>query len=489
MTTYRLLLVAIVSAVLVGIPASAQRFRRPVTQAAVAVDVQGLVDAALADRRQEVRLPAGVYRLAKPLVLGRHDLSTVRLIGAGKRQDNHSPYGGTVLIADHDGPAIVIQGGRGSGVEGLSVYGPYFDELLYKPFRGGDRAAWPGEDRRYNPSAGVAVDVGPHGSGHTTIRDVEIGGFGVAVVTYPNGGDGNGDFLSIEHCRLIACRDGVSISHTQSRTVRVDRTTFQCLHTAVTNAQHGKRLGEWDGWIANCDFNQVHRVCRLSQAYAGPTVFQSCYGELVGSLGDFDSGGARAATRTVFRDCRFVLDLEPAGLIADGGSILLDGGIYQTPDIPVVGSACEVRGAKFRPRYYEAFGPFEEGRRQAVNRHPLIDRPHPAKTGTGWGDIKSAAYFPNAGSDYQIGWDGPYPKRVYDVWEKRTVFFAETSAILPDKAKPAPGDVLIDDVGMIAWSIVTVAADGKTCKLDRVNFPGKKVGESGHFYHLREATK
>ena len=492
--TRRVLLAFAFAAVALAVPASAQLFRRPAVRLAdvppAPIDLQGMVDAAIAARQQEVRLPAGVYRLTAPLVLGRNDLSCVRLVGAGKRTDNHSPFGGTVLVADFDGPAVVVRLGRGSGVESLSIYGPYLADLLYKPFRGGDRANWPGEDRRYNPSAGIAVDVGSGGSGHTTIRDVEVGGFGVGVVTFPDGGDANGDFLSLEHCRIVACRDGLSVSHSQSRTVRVDRCTFQCLHTAVTNCQHGKQTGEIDGWIVNSDFNQVYRLCRITQGWAGPTVFQSCYGELVWSLGDFDSGGSRTANRTVFRDCRFDLRAEPGrnDLITDGGYVLLDGGIYSTNDLPVCGSTVEVRGAKFRPAYYEMLGPFPTGRKLAANRFPLIDRPHPAKTGTGIGDVKSVAYFPNPeSSDYQVSRETPPGPREYRVWEKRFCKYEPDveSLTLPVGAKPDRGDVIQCDVTLTAWAVVQVAADGRTCAMERINHRGRSIPTGGHWYLMK----
>lgn len=488
-----LLPIAALAAVFACLPASAQLFRRPARVADVApapIDLQALVDAAAASGQQEVRLPAGVFRLARPLVLRPSNVfGTLRLVGAGPRYNGDARFGGTELVADFDGPAVIIQGGRGSSVERLSIRGPLWSSLFNHPYPGADLAAWPGERKRYNPSCGVAVDVGSPFSEHPRILDCEIGGFECGVVTKPDGGDGNGDFLTLRQCRILHCVYGVSITHTQSRRVTVEDCTIQCVHTAVTNRDHGKGVGELDGWV-RADFNQVARLCNFTQGYAGPTVFQSCYGELVGSLGNFDSGGSRTANRTVFRDCRFDLRLASGnGVIADGGGLLLDGGLIHTHDLPVVGSECDVRGTKFRPSSYENWTTFPRGRKRAANWWPLIDRPHPAKTGTGWADIASVAHFPNPDADtnYQVGWQGRGPVRTYGVWERRFVKYdpVTETMVFPPSAKPEVGDLVQHDATMTAWVVLVVHADGRGVSLSRVNNAGREIPETGNTYLVK----
>lgn len=448
--------------------------------------LQSLVDAAVATGQQEIRLPAGEFHLTAPLVLkGPNHFSTFRLVGAGMVHNNDARFNGTRIIADFDGPAVVIQGGRNTTIEKLSIYGPLWPQLFGLPNHGPNLADWPGERKRYNPSCGVAVDIGPPFSGWPNLIDVEVGGFEVGVITKPDGGDNNGDFLSLTRCRILHCVYGLSITHTQSRNVRVERTTFQEMHTAVTNKDHGLQTGEIDGFFSSCDFNTLVKVCNFNQGYAGPTTFQNCYGEVVGSLGNFDSGGARAAMRTIFRDCQFHLNMAPNTLIADGGSILLDGGLYMTGDIAVSRSFTETRGAKFRPSYYEQHATYATPDRLAANTsRGLIGIPHVGNAKQL--DIATTAFFPlPSSSDYQVAHDGPNGLRPYpEAWPKSEGSFADEVCVPIGWANPQPGQLLMCDVTYTVWVVQEVGPD-KACSLRRVNNAGVEIPATGHFYLIR----
>lgn len=318
-------------------------------------DIQNMIDDAVNHGEQEVHIPAGVFHADRPIVVGKKDdYSTLRIVGAGPRYNYDARFGGTSVVADFDDRELwLFQGARGSSLRSLSSYGPYWQGLFDRPIPGPNIADWPGRHVPLNPSAGVAIDRGLPYSERVTLDNVEIGGFEVAVITKPDGGDFNGDFVTVRRSRLLYNAVTAAPTHTQARNLRVDECLILFTHTFLDNTSYGMQRGEVDGRITGCSFNTMWNLAKINQAWAGPVSFTDCTGELIGSLGDFTSGGARAATRTVFRDCRFDLRMGEPGLISRGGSILLDGGIFTTADIAVADSVVECRGVKWRPGKYE----------------------------------------------------------------------------------------------------------------------------------------
>lgn len=457
---------------------------------AITINIQALIDTAYATGQQEIRLPAGEFHLTQPLILKSNNanlpFSTIKLIGAGICHIGETQFNGTVLVADfEDGPAISFQGARNSTIENLSIRGPYYSQLVWNP-RGPNLADWPGNRNRYNPSAGIAFEKS---SQAVTIKDVEITGFEVGVITCPTGDDGNSDFLSLERCTISFCVWGISISHTQARALVLDRCRDNIgLHTFITNRVHGKQSGEVDGIFTGCSFNDIEHLCDLNQAYAGPVTFQSCYGELITDLGDFYSGWARSATKTTFRDCHMNFLTKELLAKGAGATILLDGGIFETKDIVIADLNLECRGIKFRPAYYEQDLEFSKARKEAINlTRGLVIRSHPSIFNTAMEGIKTAAYFPDVNTNNQLANEGPNgPVRKFQVFPKDQCVYEDDTIKLPEGSNPLFGNILqSDQEGLTTWIIVKVDNDGITCKLERINNIGKTVDMAGNFYLFR----
>lgn len=449
-------------------------------------NLQAVVDRAIWSGRQEVHLLPGEYRLSEPLILGKKDaLTSLRLIGSGRCYAGEVGYGGTLLVADFvNGPIINFTGARNSSVEDLTIRGPYRDELIWKP-RGPNLRDWPGTGDRYRPSVGVGVDcLGGYYSSLLTLRNVEVIGCEVGVATKTDGSDGNGDFLVLDDCQIWWCTYGISIGHTQARClVMKNCRDITGLHTFLTNRTHGKQQGQVNGSISGCAFNTVERMNYLLQVYAQSVVYRSCYGELIGSLSQSPTLGTRSVVATKYVDCDFDLRLHPNGLIAEGGSIVLDGGIYTTHDIAVTDCPVEARGVKFRPGFYEASPTFSRSRKLAANfTRGIVPQLNSKTVSTKQDGVKTSAYFPDVETDFLIDNDdllGPARRgRVVDKFD--CVYSGET---LRFSVGPPPREghvVQCDRPGRTTWIVTKVS--GQTATLERINNVGIPYDPAGNLY-------
>jgi hypothetical protein len=147
-------------------------------------------------KRQEMRLDSRTFLCGGPLHLGYGDtFLTATLIGEGRRFANSHRLGGTGLrFIDATQMGVNIQGGRGSGIRNLSIFGPLtrlqkvpqqtpahplngttvlagmghlnhrpqIDNVFYDDL---DVANWKDPDdpatgyRRYSPNAGISIDA------------------------------------------------------------------------------------------------------------------------------------------------------------------------------------------------------------------------------------------------------------------------------------------------------------------------------------------
>lgn len=421
-------------------------------------------------------IPPGEYLLTEPLVLGDPTTFTTRhLRGSGRCPFGEAGYGGTVLRAAFEFPAIAVVGARNSSISNLSLVGPYYDELKWQP-KGPDLSDWPGSSDVLNPSAGIAVDpnlTGPWSSG-LLLNNVEISGFAVGIVTQPGGADSQGEFVTAQNCGINFCGYGVSISQQQNRRLAVRDCDFLSLHTALTNNAHGKRYGRIDGGFHSCSFNEVERLFDL-YGNCGITTFDGGCAELLGSLGQYRTGGHRTATPVSIRnvDLRFRTD-RPATLYGvGGGQVRLEGGSVETEDIAVFDLDLLIDGVRFRPVRYER-GPVSPALRRAVS----FTKGHilwPALYGSQPWRPHSAAWFPNSAVDLQLpfGTQAKLPKRhQYDI----TFNPDDETAWFPAGVRVFPGDVVVEADTMTVW--VVMGPKAARWQLERVNNRGRTPGRS-----------
>ena len=334
-----------------------------------ATKIQAAIDAYLTGTDDTLYFPPGRYLCSRGLMVGKAGgFVHASVKGGGMNYRGYFSNAPCLFFTSADTPAISFQGGRGCDWDGVSLYGPgiawgysqglgnYAGALVDDTVS----ANWsdpsilavsPNSNGRYTPAAGFAIDPysgvvptpaykGTYGmplSSDMSFRNIWVGGFDTALVTQPSGADGNGDFIKIDRALIEYCRYGVSISQTQSRNVSVRNTSFNQIHTALTNNKHGKQIGFFGGVIDNCSFGKGIQILDIgSTAYSGPMKFLSCYAEAMYILG-YIGGGNSVVERSVIFDslsADFTLRLSrpiPQYLLTGFLStipVLFNGGIY-----------------------------------------------------------------------------------------------------------------------------------------------------------------
>jgi hypothetical protein len=461
-------------------------------------DIQAMLDAAVAPGgNQTVQLPAGTIVLTKPLSMCQTSVfSTVHLVGAGR---NYVGDGnGTTLVCNYeDGPAIDVVAGRNCTIKHLSLRGPYYTQLQWKP-PGLKFTDWPGKGSVTTPSVGISTDYHgtTGGSSNTWIEDVEVNGFEVGVCTTPSGGDGNGDFLSLVNTSIMNCTWGISISQTQMRCLSVSGGYYANMYTFLTNGTHGRKSGELNALIRSAGLGQIVRLCNLTQAYSGAVVFQSVYGEQIGYVGNF-SGAAIGGADTVIRDSDFMWNFDPSNpTFAVGGALLLDGGNWLCNDLAVFDCDVEVRGTRFYPVNYTAMGWPPKNtpqRRKAANASfgmlPRFETLSPNYPTARARQPHTYVWFPSpANSDTITGNNGAAPKVAVRSFPKAQCSYQNNTIVLPTQGTTEQmlGALVQDDQpGRTTW-IITGNPTGKRWILERLNNLGAPVDAvTGNFWLLQ----
>lgn len=345
---------------------------------------------------QTITLAAGVFLQNDTAHLGyggTNAFTTRRLVGAGPCFWGDPGFGGTQFVHSlPDRPALVVQGGRQSGVKGLTLAGPNLQfllgsiNLLFGPdatLDASDRATWrgpallavPQSANRYCPYVGFAIDPysGPRPSpsyadvnyppgestaqwgralsSQTTIEDVNLYGFELGAGTDVSGGDGNGDFTEFVRVSFGFLPYAYSAGNSQGRTTRFDYCNFEVIHTILTTITHGLQLGARGFIFDACGFGAVVQLLAVGTAYAGAVTFNQCYGEQVwriGEVGSYTLNNQPVVFNQCdwrFTDCGDELGI-PATLVdgsADAGVVFNHGSLL-LPGITVFSSQLEVNG-------------------------------------------------------------------------------------------------------------------------------------------------
>lgn len=308
-----------------------------------AVAIQAAIAAAIAATVRIVLIPSGVYQIDRTIHLGGTlRFTCLELRGEGYAVNAESPYGGTSLVATFsNAPAINIQGARGSIVRDLTIKGPNYDHIndnamgiIGTPLVEDTTVAnwWDSSlsangATRYAPSAGIAIDgwagsapatsypttyvaYGQNYSSDVMIENCQISGFNVAIVVQPCDADGNGDFTVIRRCLLTSCVWGISVGNTQSRQVGIQDVKIAQMYCALTNNQHGRQLGKFNGTVDNLSIGSVIQMFEFgTAAYFGPIKFSCCYGESMWRLGNYSSTSSSEQSMS-FEQCAFNFHLQ-----------------------------------------------------------------------------------------------------------------------------------------------------------------------------------
>jgi hypothetical protein len=322
--------------------------------------IQSAIDDAVYVKKCAVYLPGGRYRITKTLqagygvtpLSGGNAYASPHICGDGMVFRGETIFAGTVIIADIDNaPAINFQGVRFATLSNLSILGnnytyaltnrlgqwgltaaerPTVDDLDIANWI--DPALPASASSRYAPLAAITTDAYSGSrpatsypdvdypsaifgsvsqwnklgtSSHITFSNVYIAGFYAGLVTYPSGGDGQGEFYKFNDCYFEYNAYGVVITHTQARNFVLKGTNIDNSYAALANGVFGIQNGSAVFEAYGCAFDRSINVFLASGANNGPMVLSGCYGESLYKLGEFNFSGATQRQSITIDSCEF----------------------------------------------------------------------------------------------------------------------------------------------------------------------------------------
>lgn len=309
-------------------------------------------------------LPGGVYKTTDTIHLGYGSSFVSAFLRGDAYRYKGEPFSGTAIVPTFsDRPAINFQGGRGSSVQDIAVIGLLNDWIEDQNYaRTGEAALaddtvaanWndpslhANQDSRYAPYAAITVDayagvrpgtsypdvtypaflgaVAQYNKGISSdilIENVYISGFNVGIAIQPCDQDANADFTTIRRINMERCKWGISIGNSQSRNVAIENVKMGTSFCGVTNNQHGRQVGTFNGPITNLSFGGIKVFEFGSTAFAGPITFDHLYCESTWKLGDAASVSS-VDTSLRFESCKLQFHLQDT---TRGIPTLLMGGV------------------------------------------------------------------------------------------------------------------------------------------------------------------
>lgn len=277
-----------------------------------------------------IRIGSGGFRLTRTLHVGRNDgYFSALLVGDGMGMDHAGA--GTRLFADHRaGPAVAMSGIMNGGIQRMNIRGALLHRIIDLALGDVERnrapddldiALWTGDEPRYAPYAGVAVDPyrgdRPASGGYDSAPDhpawldgrrdlygnaigssalsfemVQATGFGVGFVVQPSDSDGNGDFTRFRDCTVTHCGRGWSVGNSQARAVELSACIASNIHTVLATSAHGRRNGAMRGRIDHLSVGAAINLFDFGNALGivGPLSFVHLYAEAIYRLGHIGAG-------------------------------------------------------------------------------------------------------------------------------------------------------------------------------------------------------
>ncbi len=301
--------------------------------------IQRAIDACLYGNRMNklIYLPAGDYRITKPLHLGYGNaFRTISLVGAGVAYRSEASFGGTTIIADFaQGMAVNIQGLRNATIKDLSITGQNAIEnptgwAMQDPANWIDPTLPADANSQFAPYSAITVDAyagsrpaisypnvaypfyAENGNQYNkyftsvvTIENVYIDRFINGVSVQPCNADGNGDFVRIDKVGIERCLNAISIGNSQSRNLNVSNSQLRA-HTNITTSDHGKQVGRVD-LVQNVHFTGYQAFRITNTAVSGPLLVESSYGEVLGRIGQIGSNSSNNGS-VYFVSCHWQFD-------------------------------------------------------------------------------------------------------------------------------------------------------------------------------------
>ena len=322
--------------------------------------LQNAIDYACYTGKCSLYIPAGAYKITKTLqvgygatggTVGANGFVSVVIFGDGVKFRAETQFGGTVIVStQNNSPTINFQQNINSMVRDISFLGANYNYLLTN--RMGDWGLTAGElpllddlvaanwvdpalpasaSTRYAPLACITTDAYSGARPGTsypdvtypaflgaqtqwnkggvtqrlTFENVYVGGYVAGLVTYPSGGDRNGDFISMHNSLVELCQRGVSISHTQARQFTMLNTEIRNCYEALNTGAYGDQTGKACFEAFGCAFDRCINVFNVTANTSGPFVLNGCYGESIYRLGDYSTPSSVQPSSGLITGCTF----------------------------------------------------------------------------------------------------------------------------------------------------------------------------------------
>jgi hypothetical protein len=323
------------------------------------VAIQNAIDYAVYIGKCALHIPSGQYKISKTLQVGygttggsvSNVFSSFVIYGDGWQFRGLNNFSGTTLIPTfNNAPAINFQGIRGGAFRDIGIIGKNLNYLITN--RMGDWGVTAGEcpviddlipsnwvdpsfpassSSRYAPYAGISLDaysgaragvsypdvtypsfLGSQtqfnkagASSQIEISNVYVAGFVVGFVTYPNGADGQDEFVKFDHCLFEYNQYGIVITNTQAREFTLVHTRMDNHYGAICSGIYGLQTGASCYTCFGSTFDRNINLMMVTDNYTGPTTLNGCYGESLYRLGDFTYTGALTRGTLSIDTCEF----------------------------------------------------------------------------------------------------------------------------------------------------------------------------------------
>jgi hypothetical protein len=305
--------------------------------------IQKSINTCIKNNIRVLYIPAGRYKISKPLIIRGVDNSksgdqrafcTLEIIGESSFWDSN--MGSEIVATFNNAFAIGIQNGKGCKIRRLKISGVFsppkvhdskeFYGLSFDKFTDGES-----RDSRYSPYSGIVIDpftnlpsnplppdggypslLGYYGksaklqtqsgSTGTELEELSISGFVVGICSSPNGLTRNAEITIINKVQFANCKLCISGGQDQEKGNRISN--IYCwggTHTVFgTDLYGGLRMaGNWNIDHVNIAGGVVRFIYNDQHGYF-PTYISNVFAESLGSFGIFNSQLACEVSDCIF---------------------------------------------------------------------------------------------------------------------------------------------------------------------------------------------
>ena len=320
--------------------------------------IQKTINTCVRNNIRTVYIPAGRYKISKPLIISNKQGSFCTLEVVGESSFWDSNLGSEIVPTFNDAFAIGIQNGKGCKIKRLKISGLFsppsmrnsqqFYSIPFEQFIDGKC-----RDSRYSPYAGIVIDpftnlssdALPSDSGYpsllgyygksqrlqtqsgstgTELEELSINGFVVGICSSPNGLTRNAEITIINKIQFANCKLCISGGQDQEKGNTISN--IYCwggTHTIFATGLYGspRMAGNWNIDHVNIAGGIVRFIYNDQHGYF-PTYVSHVFAESLGTFGTLNSEMACEVS-----DCSFNFAYQKeAGvqtlLIANGENVL-----------------------------------------------------------------------------------------------------------------------------------------------------------------------